>query len=214
MGEFLYVGSHRGALRVTIVHPAEAMNPNAANALLKALEEPPANAVFILVSHEPARLLPTVRSRCVRVVLALPDGKSAAAWLKTEQVQDPERWLAFAGGAPLLALEYAKGDRANERARMFDALAGGTAGSLAINDREALELLAEVLQKRACDLAFSALAGRQKYGSGPVRKALDPRALLAFAREMGRNRALARRPLNPRLFGAELLARYAELSDS
>jgi len=66
LADFLNLRSHRGALRVALLHPAEEMNPNAQNALLKGLEEPPAGAVFILVSHRPHRLLPTVRSRCVK----------------------------------------------------------------------------------------------------------------------------------------------------
>src|SRR5476651_1859012 len=68
---FVNVGSHRGGRRVAIVHPAEDMNTNAANALLKSLEEPPPGAMFLLVSHRPARLLPTIRSRCVPVPVPL-----------------------------------------------------------------------------------------------------------------------------------------------
>jgi len=53
-----------GGRRVVIVDAADEMNVNAANALLKLLEEPPANTVILLVSHQPSRLLPTIRSRC------------------------------------------------------------------------------------------------------------------------------------------------------
>src|SRR5262245_25746173 len=67
LDDFLNVGSHRGGLRVVLVHPAEDMNPTAQNALLKALEEPPPGVAFLLMSHWPSRLLPTVRSRCVAV---------------------------------------------------------------------------------------------------------------------------------------------------
>jgi len=214
LGDFLYIGSHRGARRVALVHPAEAMNVSAANALLKALEEPPANAMFVLVSHEPSRLPPTVRSRCVKLALAVPRAADASAWLKAEGVGEPERWLAYAGGAPMLALDYAKGDKSADRARILDAMVSGTGSSLAINDRESLELLAEVMQKRVYDMAFQRLAGRAKYGSPPDRSAVDGRALLAFARELGRSRALARRPLNPRLFASEILMRYGELTDT
>ncbi|WP_273792951.1 DNA polymerase III subunit delta' [Brucella anthropi] len=52
------------AWRIVIVDPADDMNRNAANALLKTLEEPPARALFILISHSAGRLLPTIRSRC------------------------------------------------------------------------------------------------------------------------------------------------------
>ena len=108
---FLNVGSHRGGRRVAIVHPAEDMNTATANSLLKGLEEPPPGAIFLLVSHRPARLLPTIRSRCVPVPVPLPEPKAAAAWLAAQGVRSAERWLAFAGGAPLRALDYATGER-------------------------------------------------------------------------------------------------------
>ena len=64
-----------GGWRIAIVDEAEAMNPNAANAFLKLLEEPPAKALILLVSHAPGRLLPTIRSRCRLLVMPpLPDG--------------------------------------------------------------------------------------------------------------------------------------------
>ena len=59
-----------GGWRVAVVDEAEAMNPNAENAFLKLLEEPPAKALILLVSHAPGRLLPTIRSRCR--LLAVP----------------------------------------------------------------------------------------------------------------------------------------------
>jgi DNA polymerase-3 subunit delta' len=63
-GRFLRLTPGEGGWRVVIVDGAEAMNRNAANALLKLLEEPPARAIWLLVSHAPGRLLPTIRSRC------------------------------------------------------------------------------------------------------------------------------------------------------
>lgn len=212
LAEFLHVGSHRGARRVALVCPAEAMNLNAANALLKALEEPPGSAMFILVSHDPARLLPTVRSRCIRVALPLPATAEAAAWLKSEGVAEPLRWLRFAGGAPILALELAKGEGAGERARMVEALSSGDTGGLSVNTRESLQLLAEVMQKQVYDRVFAKLAGRAKYGPEPDKGAYWTEQWLGFARDLGQARAMARRPLNPKLFGAELLARFSELS--
>lgn len=63
-----------GGWRIAIVDPADDMNPSAANALLKVLEEPPSRSLFFIVSHTPGRLLPTIRSRCRRLDLApLPE---------------------------------------------------------------------------------------------------------------------------------------------
>jgi len=203
--DFVHVVSHRGGRRVVIVHPAEDMNTATANSLLKNLEEPPAGTVFLLVSHRPARLLPTIRSRCVPVPVLVPDAKAAAQWLTAQGVRNAERWLAFAGGAPLRALEYATGERGEAYERVLRSLAAGDRSALTdARDREALEPLAEVLQKVALDRVFGALLGRTRYGGAAVPG--DARAWLAFARGIGRSRTLARHPLNPRLLAAEMVA--------
>ena len=205
LGDFVHMVSHRGGRRVAIVHPAEDMNAATANSLLKILEEPPQGAVFLLVSHRPARLLPTIRSRCVSVTVPLPGQKPAAAWLSGQGVKNAERWLAFAGGAPLRALDYATGERGEAIEKVLRGIASGNLGSLEdIRVREELEPLAEVLQKMALDRAFAALAGRTKYGGASTPG--NAQAWLAYAREMGRNRLLTRHPLNLKLFAAEMLA--------
>jgi DNA polymerase III subunit delta' len=195
---FLNLRSHRGRLRVALVHPAEDMNPNAANALLKGLEEPPAGAVFLLVSHRPARLLPTIRSRCVALPVAIPSRDKALEWLSAQGAKDPERWLAYAGGAPLGALDYA--GKAQVLQRLLERPGP-------VDTREDLEVLAEALQKIALDGAFTALGLPPKYQTGaPPAARSQARAWLAFARLMGEHRLLARHPLNPKLFSAEMLA--------
>ncbi|HSA90347.1 MAG TPA: DNA polymerase III subunit delta', partial [Burkholderiales bacterium] len=198
LADFLYIGSHRGRLRVALVHPAEDMNENAANALLKGLEEPPAGAVFILVSHRPAQLLPTIRSRCVALPVPLPPPAAALEWLIQKKIKDPERWLAYAGGAPLRAEEHA---------------AHGPVGLVPVGEREALEPLADALQKIALDRALIAFGLPAKYqaASGTVPRQ-QARAWLAFARHMGGERLLCRHPLNPRLFSASMLGDMPDLT--
>lgn len=197
LADFLYVGSHRGRLRVALVHPAEDMNENAANALLKGLEEPPAGAIFLLVSHRQARLLPTIRSRCVALPVPVPAREAALAWLEGQGIKDADRWLAYAGGAPLRAIEYAADAPAVERAIRSPA---------PVEDREDLERLAEALQKVALDRAFGAFGLSPKYRTGAMApKPEQARAWLTYARAMGENRLLARHPLNVALFSTELL---------
>jgi DNA polymerase-3 subunit delta' len=200
---FLNLKSHRGGPRVALIHPAEAMNPNAANALLKGLEEPPGRAMFLLVSHRPGRVLATVRSRCVAVPVPVPDAAQSLAWLKGQDVPDPAVWLAFASGAPLQALDYAgeAGEAMTRHRRALEARNLEVLG--AVNDREQLEALAEILQKHALDRAFASLCGRAKYGTAAASSAGV--AWLRYARLLGRDRALARHPVNPRLFAAEML---------
>ncbi len=91
--------SHISANRVALVLPADAMNINAANALLKLLEEPPSGALFVLVTAEPDRLPATIRSRCMGYVMATPDPQTALDWLGRE--------LAAESG--LIALKLASG---------------------------------------------------------------------------------------------------------
>lgn len=67
---FLRMTPAEAGWRVLLVDAADDLNPNAANALLKLLEEPPEQALLLLVSHAPARLLPTIRSRCCQLALA------------------------------------------------------------------------------------------------------------------------------------------------
>jgi DNA polymerase III subunit delta' len=69
VGRFLHLKAAAGGWRVVVVDSADEMNRNGANALLKILEEPPAQALLLIVSHAPGRLLPTIRSRCRRLAL-------------------------------------------------------------------------------------------------------------------------------------------------
>ena len=69
IGHTMSLTAGEGGWRVIIVDAAEDMNPNAANALLKILEEPPPRSIILLISHAPSRLLPTIRSRCRQLKL-------------------------------------------------------------------------------------------------------------------------------------------------
>ena len=69
LGAFMHMTPAMGKWRVAIVDAADEMNRNSANAVLKILEEPPPNAVLLMVAHMPGRLLPTIRSRCRRLAL-------------------------------------------------------------------------------------------------------------------------------------------------
>ena len=208
LADFLNLASYRGGRRIAIVYPAEEMNAATANSLLKGLEEPPAGAMFLLVSHRPSLLLPTVRSRCVPVPVPLPSPKAAAAWLEKQGVKESGRWLAFAGGAPLRALEYASGERGAAIERALGLVAARDQGSFAALDgREDVEPLIEVLQKIALDRAFAALTGKAKYSPGLKGGSRESaRAWLAYARAMGEHRELARHPLNAKVRAAEMLS--------
>jgi DNA polymerase-3 subunit delta' len=217
LADFLYLGSHRARRRVAIVHPAEAMNVHAANALLKGLEEPPAAAMFLLVSHHPARLLATIRSRCVVVSVPRPERSVALEWLESAMSKnDAGRWLAFSGGAPRIAEQIANGPKGELLLPYLSALARGEAEAMPeASDRETLEAMAEVVQKYVIDRLCAELGGKSLYGTvgpGSGKAVSSVLQLAGLAREMGRARALSRHPLNPRLFSAELRSRLNEVT--
>lgn len=108
LAEFTHLSSQYEGSRVVLLHPAEAMNRNTANALLKTLEEPPPQVVLILVSHAMEKLPPTIRSRCQVLPIDAPVRKVALRWLQEQGLDSPEAALHLAGGAPLAALSIAK----------------------------------------------------------------------------------------------------------
>lgn len=103
----LVLTAHRGQGRVTIIEPAERMNEVTANALLKRLEEPPEGCFFLLISHQPGQLLPTLRSRCQTWGFSPPPKDEAQAWLSATQPKAPLALLPLCGGRPLEAARLA-----------------------------------------------------------------------------------------------------------
>jgi DNA polymerase-3 subunit delta' len=107
LAAFVSQTAQLGGRKVVLLEPAEAMNLNSANALLKSLEEPSGDTVLLLISHQPSRLLPTVKSRCVQQACPFPNEATSLAWLagalpdcSEEQRQE---LLSLAGGSPLSA---------------------------------------------------------------------------------------------------------------
>lgn len=110
--------AQQGGYKVVVLEPAEAMNTNAANALLKSLEEPAANTLLILVCHTPSAVLPTIRSRCQMRLLATPNSEQVIHWLRPLMVGSNtpvEKLMEAAGGAPLTALAYLESDALERR---------------------------------------------------------------------------------------------------
>jgi DNA polymerase-3 subunit delta' len=108
---FLNLTTHGRNGRVAVLYPADSMTINAANSLLKTLEEPPGKTLIILICESLKRLPATVISRCQRVRLPAPPTDAALAWLGGEVPDaDLAAMLDFAGGAPLATLALHKAD--------------------------------------------------------------------------------------------------------
>ena len=162
--------------RVAIIDAVDDLNVNAANAVLKTLEEPPERGVLLLVSHSPGRLLATIRSRCRTLAFpSLDEGKVAAILEQRAglNIEDATRLARMAHGAPGLALRLAAIDALEVDAAAHEILRHlprtDDAALLALVDRfrgaegqERFELLFSRLAEQVHDMAVGqALAGEE-----------------------------------------------------
>lgn len=169
-----------GSRRVVIIDPADDLEKNAANALLKSLEEPPVGTFFLLVTHRPGRLLPTIRSRCRMLRFAPLSDAQIDQVLRAEAPQaDPAARaaaIAAARGSPGAALEFVEQGLGKLHALMLQLVAEGDE-SFALRGAFAEELGARPDRERilaAIDLACAVVAG----GLGTDRRR-DARAIAA-----------------------------------
>jgi len=121
---FVVQTAQLGGRKVVLIEPVESMNINASNALLKSLEEPSGDTVLLLVSHQPSRLLPTIKSRCVQQACPLPSEAMSLAWLANAlpdcSEEERSELLTLAAGSPLAAANlHAQGVR-EQRAQVVD----------------------------------------------------------------------------------------------
>lgn len=218
LADFVGVSAHRNGLKVILVHPAEALNPSAANALLKTLEEPPPDTVFLLVSHRPRQLLPTVLSRCVQLPMPVPDPESAKIWLQAQGISDAETCLAEAGYSPLLALTVSDREYRARREAFLELLAAPDRlhplGSASQLESAELPMLVDWLQRWCYDLQTAGLSRGVRYHPHWKEKlfglagGLDMIPLARFQARLTQAQRHARHTLNPKLFIEELLINY------
>lgn len=189
---FLNLSAVDGGRRAVIVDCADEMNPNAANAVLKILEEPPANVTFFLISHQPFRLLPTIRSRC-RELRLTP--------LSPADLAD--------------ALTQAGGETAPEEAAALAELAGGSVGeAFRLTNLDGLPLYGQLIallstlprldRARALAIAESA-AGK----AGEARFDLVVTLLDLFLARLARAAALRQLPVEAAKGEADLITRLS-----
>ncbi len=139
---------HSARHKVALIHPADAMNTNAANALLKLLEEPNPDSVLILVSSNMSVLPMTIRSRCIEIQVDKPILEDAMAWLGEQRVDDDKarKALVLSAGAPITALEYSQ----SEEIQHFETLLRVLAQLLQrqLNPVQAREALTKMIQPK------------------------------------------------------------------
>lgn len=144
LGEFQFLTRKHAQHKVITIAPAEAMNVNAANSLLKSLEEPAAGTIMLLICERIAQLPATVRSRCQRLTFAVPPTEQVRPWL-AQQLSDPgqaDLLLALSQGLPLLAQQLGQGEVLAQRSASFAQWLGVRRGQIA-----PLEAAAEFLKR-------------------------------------------------------------------
>jgi DNA polymerase-3 subunit delta' len=217
---------------VVVLAPAERITTEAANALLKMLEEPPAGTLFILATDAIDDVLPTVRSRCLLVRCRAPDRAAALAWLHSGGVAEPETVLAEAGGSPLAAwLAAQNDDEDQEAATRLDAdlrrtlvalLAQGPALSAAevagrLGKTIPVEASISLFQRWAWDLLALMVGGAVRYHPVHVQalarlaRATSAPVILAWVDQLNRLQATRDHPLNARLVVESALLGYASV---
>lgn len=226
--DFVQLTSHRQRAKVAVIAPAERMNPAAANALLKTLEEPPPSTYIILVSDEPGRISATLRSRCRKLATPLPARDEARAWLAAQGVEAPDVVLAQAAGAPLRALAIADPSVQSERRAWLAAL--GIPERLSVprlaaridaggkdERRGRLAHALEWLIAWTTDLARVAAGDTVRLNpdaAAPLERLatrVAPVALFRYHRSLLQQRAMQAHPLQPRLVAEAMLLDYQGL---
>lgn len=215
--DFMNLTRSFGQYKVAIVDPADALNVNAANALLKTLEEPPAGVLLILVSSLPSALPATVRSRCQVLGFGVPQLADAREWLEPQLGKGAEIALALAGGAPLAALQHADEERLGRRGSWTTALAKRRFEPAALSAE-----MAGADYAQALDVCAAWLRDLARVGAGaavrenPDRvdelrtlgERVDLQGVFACLEQASRLRGLLNNGLNAQLQLEELLLRY------
>jgi len=220
LASFTGLSSHRNdGLRIILVHPAEALNIASANALLKMLEEPSPGVVFILVSHQIQRLLPTILSRCHKIAMPVPNEADALQWLNEQGISNSKEQLDYLEGSPIKVME-----QQNEFSQLKDVwrlLAQGeklqphiAAPALIANSTE-LGIIA--VQKWLYDLAAMCLSQQIRYHTALAKTfqgladKVHLNRLFDLQKKADELRKLANHPLNHDLQMESLLLEYTKI---
>ena len=223
--DFASLSSHQNGYRVVIIHPAEAMNNNAANALLKILEEPPKQTLIMLISHRPQRLLPTIRSRCLAFPMPLPSLEMAVSWLQQQKLATPMDFLAQTGFSPLLAMQLAENSQVHEQYHHFirEISQPEKVDVYALSDylknTEPVKMI-HWLQQWCYDLMGCKLTGKTRYFHeqtdliNKLTAKVDVHRILQYQSKLTIAKRESLHPLNPKLLYESILLAYQQAMQS
>ncbi len=226
LNQFMTLSRQQGKYKIVCINMAENVNINAANALLKTLEEPPENSILLLVSHRADALLPTIKSRCQNWKLHIPSEAQSLEWLNDqEEYAHWDSMLKVAGGRTLHALALKRSGLGENRANFYQDVVQFLVGKVKVtkvsakHQDEALEQLVMWQQSWCADLI------RCHYDKQPItlenpdiRRSLhslvgrvDLHLLFRFMDKLIELRRFSSAPLNKRLFIEDMLIRCQEV---
>jgi DNA polymerase-3 subunit delta' len=208
--------------KVALIDPAELMNPNAANALLKTLEEPPGVVYLILVCSDPARLPVTIRSRCQTIQVTQPSVQTSMDWLSEHGIQsmeDAREALEMAAGSPVRALAALQAETAGLGRQIKDGLAALIQGRASASSMAAAVRSADPestwLALSQCSAAAMRSAVRGSVPDWiPVEAVPDAKQLSDLQRQADRNRKLVETPVRQDLLLYDWLLKWARLGQT
>ncbi len=222
LADFLNLKSNEGRVKVVLVYPADRIRAEAAASLLKSLEEPPEDTVFILVADEIDRVLATIRSRCRLIRASAPSREEALAWLQSKGVENAEHKLTEAGGMPLAVFDEDPRFKLTDevREKLFAYLGKGAAAqpqeALAVVDKDVtLSAATLFLSRWAWDLASAKVGCPVQYFPEQaaqikaVAQAADAAGLYTWINSVRDARRVSEHPLNARTVIEALLLSYA-----
>ena len=178
--DFVGLNASRGGRRVIIVYPADMVRAEAAAALLKSMEEPPKDLIYILAAEDSDAVLPTIRSRSRLLRVPVPPKDVALAFLKSRRVKNPEEALALAGGAPLEALER------NPDERLEPKVENAVLGLLEAGSALTAEAILVAAPRDYSVPAFALLLARWTHDLMRVKSGLPPRYFISRAPALSR----------------------------
>lgn len=220
--EIFSLKTNEGGLRVVLLYPADQLRAEAAAAVLKSLEEPPENTVFILVADSIDFVLPTIRSRCRLLKAEPPTHAAALAWLRTQKVTDPETALTAAGGMPLTVFETDEKRvlTLEQRAKLLGFLrlgrkANAAAAVVAVSRDMTLQAVSVFLSRWAWDLAGALSGVPPRYFPGEhavfetlAAEGLNPAAVFMWVNSVRDVCRVSDHPLTARVVIEQLLLAY------
>ena len=220
LSEYLELSAHQEkGKRIVLIEPADALNQAASNALLKILEEPPENTLFILVTSQAQKLIATIRSRCQLLDFRGPLLEEARLFLSGKKITYDESLLSFTGGSPFNAIKELENQ--SERDVITQLLAQGhhidvTKVNYGILTR-GLDWTVNMIQKWTFDLLLSFHTQQSYYFKKEEArihsqaKQLNLDALLSFANELNELKKIASHPLNQELQLQNIFIKFKQI---